>query len=590
MKEKIVSMLLALTMVCSMAACGNGGSGSAGASTSQAESTETQETQAAAPAQNETPAETGSDAEAASDTETAAAETGTYGEDRPISDIVKDMEPTELPLSDGSTTFDVWMAAPGTVSQVEDLANSNETYAELQARTGVGIHFQMANFFTQMDQFNLMAASGDFPGIMNGAATLYNAGPDAALDEEIFVNLLDYEDLMPHYAAIINSDPSIFNEVSTPEGNLVAFYSLYDYTKYGGRGDKGYFIRQDWLDDLGLDMPKTYDQLHDVLTAFKTEKGADSAFVLPVSGMNDFVTGGFGIGSTFYVEDGTIKFGPLEQGYRDYLELMAKWYGEGLIYADYYNYANEIMFDGTDMIGSGQVALYYNEVGTMTTYAEFSEDPNFAVRAIAPVAQEEGGKVYPTEFHHTAVDNARWSITTNCPDPELAVQLCDYLYTTDGILLANFGVENVTFAYNAEGKPEFTDLIMNNPDGYSYRDSVALHVIDGMGTIYDALRGASNYTELQLSAFDDWLDANLDYSRALPSTEMLNMEEKAEYASIYSDVETFLKEAIAKYIIGDYSFDSYDTDFVGKLKGMNVERCVELYQQAYDRYMENHAA
>ena len=589
MKKKIVTMLLALAMVCSMAACGgNGGSGSPAAASG---STPAEETQAAAPAQDnaQTPAEAGSEAEG-SGAETVAEATGAYGEDRPISDIVKDMEPTELPLSDGSTTFDVWMAAPGTVSQVEDLANANETYAELQTRTGVGIHFQMANFFTQMDQFNLMAASGDFPGIMNGAATLYNAGPDAALDEEIFVNLLDYEDLMPHYSAIINSDPNVFNEVSTPEGNLVAFYSLYDYNKYGGRGDKGYFIRQDWLDDLGLDMPKTYDQLHDVLTAFKTEKGADSAFVLPVSGMNDFVTGGFGIGSTFYVEDGTIKFGPLEQGYRDYLELMAQWYSEGLIYADYYNYANEIMFDGTDMIGDGQVALYYNEVGTMTTYAEYSKDPNFMVRAIAPVSQEEGGKIYPTEFHYTPVDHARWSITTTCPDPELAVQLCDYMYTTDGILLANYGVEDVTFTYNAEGKPEFTDLIMNNPDGYSYRDSVALHVIDGMGTIYDALRGASNYTELQLSAFDDWMDANLDYSRALPSTEMLNMDEKAEYASIYSDVETFLKEAIAKYIIGDYSFDTYDTDFVGKLEGMDIERCVELYQQAYDRYMENHAA
>ncbi len=587
MKKKIVTMLLAVAMVCSMAACG--GNGSSVASGTASAGSAAPEATAAAPAQEETTTPAGS-AEEGSTEETAAAPAGTYGEDVPISDIVKDMEPTELPLSDGSTTFDVWMAAPGTVSQVEDLANSNETYAELQKRTGVGIHFQMANFFTQMDQFNLMAASGDFPGIMNGAATLYNAGPDAALDEEIFVNLLDYEDLMPHYSAIIHSDPTTFNEVSTPEGNLVAFYSLYDYKKYGGRGDKGYFIRQDWLDDLGLDMPKTYDQLHDVLTAFKTEKGADSAFVLPVSGMNDFVTGGFGIASTFYVEDGTIKFGPLEQGYRDYLELMAKWYSEGLIYADYYNYANEIMFDGTDMIGDGQVALYYNEVGTMTTYAEYSKDPNFQVRAIAPVSQEEGGKVYPTEFHYTSVDNARWSITTTCPDPELAVQLCDYMYTTDGILLANYGVEDVTFAYNAEGKPEFTDLIMNNPDGYSYRDSVALHVIDGMGTIYDALRGASNYTELQLSAFDDWMDANLDYSRALPSNEMLNMDEKAEYASIYSDVETFLKEAIAKYIIGDYSFDSYDTDFVGKLEGMNIERCVELYQQAYDRYMENHAA
>ena len=585
--KKILSILLALAMVCSRAACG--GSGTSTEASAASGSTEPEKTQAAAPAEKDTqtPAQAASDEEGS---ETAAAPAGTYGEDRPISDIVKDMEPAELPLSDGSTTFEVWMAAPGTVSQVEDLANSNETYAELQARTGVGIHFQMANFFTQMDQFNLMAASGDFPGIMNGAAGLYTAGPDAALDEEIFVNLLDYEDSMPHYAAIIHSDSQIFNEVSTPEGNLVAFYSLYDYTKYGGRGDKGYFIRQDWLDDLGLDMPKTYDQLHDVLTAFKTEKGANSAFVLPVSGMNDFVTGGFGIGSTFYVEDGTIKFGPLEQGYQDYLELMAKWYAEGLIYADYYNYANEIMFDGTDMIGSGQVALYYNEVGTMTTYAELSEDPNFVVRAIAPVTLEEGGKSYPTEFHHTAVDNSRWSITTTCPDPELAVQLCDYLYTTDGILLANYGVEDVTFAYNAEGKPEFTDLIMNNPDGYSYRDSVALHVIDGMGTIYDALRGASNYTQLQLSAFDDWLEADLDYSRALPSNEMLNMDEKAEYASIYSDVETFLKESIAKYIIGDFSFDSYDTDFVGKLESMNIGRCVELYQQAYDRYMENHGA
>lgn len=51
-----------------------------------------------------------------------------------------------------------------------------------------------------------------------------------------------------------------------------------------------------------------------------------------------------------------------------------------------------------------------------------------------------------------------------------------------------------------------------------------------------------------------------------------------------------MKKATAKYIIGDYSFDTYDTDFVGKLEGMDIERCVELYQQAYDRYMENHAA
>lgn len=133
--------------------------------------------------------------------------------------------------------------------------------------------------------------------------------------------------------------------------------------------------------NLGLDTPKTYDQLHDVLTAFKEDKGADSAFVLPTNGMNDFVMGGFGVGQTFYVEDDTIKFGPMEEGFRAYMELMNQWYTEGLIYQDYYNYANQIMFDGTDMIGDGQVALYYNETGTMTAYAEYAKDPNFLVRA-----------------------------------------------------------------------------------------------------------------------------------------------------------------------------------------------------------------
>lgn len=437
-----------------------------------------------------------------------------------------------------------------------------------------------------MDDFNLMAASNSLPEVMNGAANLYSGGPDSALEEDLFLNLLDYEDCMPNYMALINSNEKLHNEVSTPEGNLVAFYSLYDYAKYG-LGDKGYLIRQDWLDDLGLDTPKTYDQLHDVLTAFKEDKGADSAFVLPTNGMNDFVMGGFGVGQTFYVEDDTIKFGPMEEGFRAYMELMNQWYTEGLIYQDYYNYANQIMFDGTDMIGDGQVALYYNETGTMTAYAEYAKDPNFLVRAIAPVGKTETDPIYMTEFTPTFVDNSRWTVTTNCEDPEPIIKMADYCYSLEGIQLVNYGVEGVTFE-NVDGKPQLTDLIMNNPEGYAYRDALALHVIDGMGSVYDPLRGASGYSELQLSSWDDWTDANLDYSKALPSKEMLNVDEKSEYASVYSDIQTFLETSITKYIIGDLSFDSYEAEFLDQLEAMDIQRCIDLYQQAYDRYMETH--
>ena len=50
------------------------------------------------------------------------------------------------------------------------------------------------------------------------------------------------------------------------------------------------------------------------------------------------------------------------------------------------------------------------------------------------------------------------------------------------------------------------------------------------------------------------------------------------------DIDTFLDEMTVKYITGEYSFDNYETDFVEALKGMNADRLVELYQDAYDNY------
>ena len=60
--------------------------------------------------------------------------------------------------------------------------------------------------------------------------------------------------------------------------------------------------------------------------------------------------------------------------------------------------------------------------------------------------------------------------------------------------------------------------------------------------------------------------------------------EDTEFNSIQSDIDTFLDEMTVKYITGEYNFDNYDTDFVEALKGMNAERMVELYQDAYDDY------
>lgn len=52
----------------------------------------------------------------------------------------------------------------------------------------------------------------------------------------------------------------------------------------------------------------------------------------------------------------------------------------------------------------------------------------------------------------------------------------DYMFTDEGSLLANWGIENKTFVYGDDGKPTFTDLIMNNPDGLSFLGANAVYL------------------------------------------------------------------------------------------------------------------
>ena len=66
----------------------------------------------------------------------------------------------------------------------------------------------------------------------------------------------------------------------------------------------------------------------------------------------------------------------------------------------------------------------------------------------------------------------------------------------------------------------------------------------------------------------------------------MNVDESQEYTDLYADIETYQDENIVKFVVGDKSLDEFD-DFVATLKQMGIERCVELEQAAYDRYLES---
>ena len=70
----------------------------------------------------------------------------------------------------------------------------------------------------------------------------------------------------------------------------------------------------------------------------------------------------------------------------------------------------------------------------------------------------------------------------------------------------------------------------------------------------------------------------------LPNRVTMTAEENTEYASYYSDIEAYVQEANAQFIMGQRSLDEYDA-YRDTLKSMGIESCMALYQAAYDRYL-----
>ena len=562
MKKRLLAALMAVSMLLCLAACGNSSSSAPAASADSA------------PAQSAPAAEEA--APAVPDAQSAAEE----AEASAVAPVAAEIPDPVLPLSDGSETFEVWMGiSPAAMNYISTLAD-NATYQELMKRTGVNLSFIHFHPDTQTEQFNLICASGDYADVMNGVVNQYTGGADKGIEDGVFIDLLDYlEEYAPHYYNIISTDPELYEDVATPEGAVAGFYSVYAEARLN---DMGYVIRQDWLDSLGLSKPTTLDELHDVLSAFQQDKGATDALFVPATGVSDYFAAAYGVGSGMYLDGDTIKYGPLEADYKEYLQMMNQWYTEGLLYHDFPFYGEQLAFRDMDKIGSGAVACFYSETGDMASFKDFSSDEDFLLTAMAPVSKEKGDTIYMSDKKPSRADDVRWAVTTGCEDPELLISFIDYLYTDEGALLCNYGIEGETFEYDADGVPHFSDLINNNPT-YDYRTAIFIYVMDSGPTVVDPMRGTGNYTQEQLDSWDQWRDADLDYSHVIPNKVVLEAED-AEYNSVKSDIETFLDEMTVKYITGEVSFDSYDTDFVEALKGMNAERMVELYQTAYDNY------
>ncbi|MGM7719803.1 extracellular solute-binding protein [Metabacillus sp. Hm71] len=517
-------------------------------------------------------------------------ETSSDGNEQGKGEEIELKDPAEVGYPDEIT---YWTELVPNVAATSKSLNEVAAYQELEKITGTKVEFKHPSGEGSdiTEQFNLMVASGKLPDVIEYNWRTVPNGPDQAIEAGTIIRL---NELIEHYAPnlnqYLNENPEVRKMVTTDDGNIYTFPFL--------RGDEslmvflGMIMRQDWLDKLNLEVPSTISEWEEVLTAFKNEdpngNGEMDEIPLMVQ-LNDFkhigaFVGAYGIHAQFYNDNGTVKYGSIQPEFKEFLTTMNKWYKKGLLDPDFAAVDSKLM---DAKVTNNQLGSFFGfSGGGIGKYTGLMKDknPDFKLSPAPNPSLKEGEKAATGHLEHAYSGMHSAAISGTAENPEEIVKWLDFAYSEEGHMLFNFGIEGESYEMK-DGSPTYTEEITDNPDGLPMTQALGKYIRASYGgPLIQDKRYLEQYYELpeQKEAVKIWGETAENKINLPPIT--LNAEESEEFNSIMSDLNTYYDETVIKFIMGEEPLDHFD-DFVETLKGMGIERAIELQQAALDRYM-----
>lgn len=448
---------------------------------------------------------------------------------------------------------------------------------EWMKETGVNIEFVHPTSGNAAEQFNLLLTSKNKPDIIIYDWYSVAGGPQKYIDEEVIYGLNDIMDkYSPNLKKYLSENPDIDKAVKTDMGN----YYVYPFI----RGDerltvsKGPIIRKSILEQLNMEVPETIDEWHELL-----KKAKDSGVSTPLSYQlltyekYGIFSGAFGIKDDFYLDDsGQIQFGPAQPEVKEYLSTMKQWFDEGLLDQNISNVEQKVI--DANILNNNTVATVGYAGSGIGTYVNAGVN---MVAAPNPVLTKGTISDFGQKDNAYVSSNSA-AITTDCKNVELAARFLDYAYSEKGSLLLNFGVEGES--YNMEnGSPVYTDLILNNPEGYSISQALSMYMMIGSGPYVQDVRYIDQYYqhEEQKDALKIW--GNTNSAKHLVPQITFDSEESRKVAKLTNDVQTYVEEMWLKFIMGVESLDNFDT-YIAQLNALGLEDLLQYENTALSRY------
>lgn len=509
---------------------------------------------------------------------------------------------------DETVTLTVWGSSPNP----QYAWNDTILVQEIENRLGIRLDCECVGNDEAATRFNLMIAEDNLPDIILGMPAQADAVEYG--NQGYLLRLNDYIDqYAPHLAAYMEKYPMLKAYMGNENGDLYRIVFLKEtllqrYPKV--------WINKVWLDNVGMDVPTSVEELYDVLKAFQEQDAngnGDPNDEIPFSysttwhnaGLTTMLMGAFGFQvpnsatGTYLLQaddENRVYIAETTEAYKAYLTFLNKMYAEGLMDNESFTQTGE---EYCAKVAEDRVGFFGGESPSITAGVGEEFNNNFVYLGSLTSEYNSRNQVVVTPVY---TNNTRLSVSAATKNPEAVMKLIDYFYTEEGIEAAINGYEGLTYEIVEEkiGDLNFQKMQVLMPEDWSGTAELWKNT---KGVIQNHLRlvEAASLTEKQALACTaeqadtlipvigqlalmvrDSVCQGVETTEVFPALVYTDAENEVR-STMVTDMQNYILTMRDQFITGQLPIEENWDNFQKTLQGMGLETLMNIEQAAYDR-------
>lgn len=452
--------------------------------------------------------------------------------------------------------------------------NTNQFFQRMEARTGLTFTFQQYTHYADWQKAKeAMFSGGELPDVLF----------KAALTTEELIRytdggqLIDLKPLLaenaPNLWALLQDNPEWLSAITLPSGKIGALPSI-----QRNAVQNAVWINEEWLNKLGLSMPSDWEELTQVLTAFRDRdpNGNGKQDEIPLAFLGPwelkFLSHAWGVVANDYNiyldEGGQVHYWPMESSFFELAGALREWYQAGLL--DPNGFATA---DALRRVTDEKADIVYGAMFGPTPVHLLPYSAAMKYRVMEPLAYE-GKRVYRDLCGE--VTRGTFAITSACEDPAALLRWVDVLYTEEGAVEAMVGLEGENYIVAEDGSWNWA--------GDS--ESLSMETLYSL-TVYDSGEMPWAFPDAFYQRFadedvrrisGDTLKLNSMVVKPFP-TYSLTAEQNARAAALQEALGPYVDEALARFVLGETEInDETIAAFCEGLTQRGAEEMIAFWQ------------